>query len=463
MGKNVSGAGSSGYRGVMLVCWFSSGLVSLMSSALNLALPGISADFSLGASGSGWIATSYMLTTAIFQIPAARLADIVGRRTIFIGGLAVFFVCSLLSGFVPSGSGLIGLRGMTGIGSAMMFSTNIAIMTAAVPVEKRGWALGIHTAFVYFSLAAGPFVGGLLTQILDWRSIFFLAAGIGFFVLWAAIVSIRDNWRSGGSRRFDYAGAVVYAAGLFALIYGFSRLPSVAGFVILAVGVLTLTFFTMLERRREQPLFNVNIFFTNRLFRHASFSALVNYAATASISFMLSLYLQYTRGLSPLGAGAVLIGQSLVMAVVSIWSGRLSDRLSAPKMAATGMAITAAGLLGLCFLGEATPFAYIIGTLAVVGFGFGIFSSPNMNVIMSSVRKEEYGLASASTGTVRLVGQAFNMGLAMMAMSITIGSAPLWVDGGRLLIDAMRITFVVSAVLCSVGVYSSSVRKKNTL
>ena len=189
-------------------------------------------------------------------------------------------------------------------------------------------------------------------------------------------------------------------------------------------------------------------------------SALINYAATASISFMLSLYLQYARGLSPIGAGAILIGQSLVMALVSIWAGRLSDRFPATKMASTGMAVISAGLIGLCFLGQTTPFAYIIIALAIIGFGFGIFSSPNMNVIMSSVKKEEYGLASASTGTVRLVGQAFSMGLAMMAMSITIGNTPISAATGPGLISGMRITFIISAALCALGTYSSSIRKK---
>ncbi len=460
MDMHISDLNRQGYKTVMLVCWLSSALVSLMSSALNLALPYINADFSLSASESGWIATSYMLTTAIFQIPAARLADIVGRRTVFISGLAVFSMCSLMSGFAPSGSSLIALRALSGVGSAMMFSTNIAIMTAAVPAEKRGWALGIHTAFVYFSLAAGPFVGGLLTQTLDWHSIFFIPAAIGLMVFPAAIFSMKDNWKSSGGGRFDYAGAAIYAAGLFALIYGFSRLPSATGFIILAAGIPTLAFFTFFERRSRHPVFDVRIFFTNRLFRHASFSALINYAATASISFMLSLYLQYIRGLSPLGAGTVLIGQSLVMALVSIWSGRLSDKLPATKMASAGMAVITAGLVGLCFLDHTTPFVYIIGILAVIGFGFGIFSSPNMNVIMGSVQKEEYGLASASTGTVRLVGQAFSMGLAMMAMSITIGDNPLSPGTGAQLMSSMRVTFIVSAILCAFGVYSSSIRKK---
>jgi MFS family permease len=431
-----------------------------MTSALNLALPYINADFSLSTSELGWITTSYMLTTAIFQIPAARIADIIGRRTVFVAGLVVFVVCSLMSGFAPSGGTLIAMRALTGVGSAMMFSTNIAIMTAAVPTNKRGWALGMHTASVYFSLAAGPFVGGLLTQTLGWHSIFFLSTGISFMVLLGAVFSIKDNWRSDGSRKFDYAGAIVYAGGLFALIYGFSELPSLHGFIILAVGIITLIFFTLHERRHSRPLFNVNIFFTNRLFKHASLSALINYAATASIAFMLSLYLQYTRGLSPIGAGAILIGQSLVMAFVSMWSGSLSDRISAPKMASTGMAIVAAGLIGFCFLSETTPFVYIIGILVVIGFGFGIFSSPNMNVIMSSVKPEEYGLASASTGTVRLVGQAFSMGLAMMAISITIGDTSSFADNGHSLMSSMRTTFIISAILCSIGVYSSSRRKK---
>ncbi len=448
------------YKPVLFVTCLSASLVPLMGSALNLALPYINEDFSLHAAASGWIMASYLLSTAIFQIPCARLADIFGRRKLFILGVLLFFVFSVCCGLARSGWELIAYRFLSGIGSSMMFATNMAILTAVVPAEKRGWALGLNAGTVYFSLAVGPFVGGFLTQWLGWHSIFFLAAGMSLVVLIGALTLVKYEWKSPDSRSFDYGGALVYAIGLSALIYGFSKLPLVWGFILAGVGIAVLVFFTVYERKLEHPVFNVHIFFRNRVFTHASLSALINYAATTSIAFMLSLYLQYVRGLTPTQAGGILVGQSLIMAIVSLYSGKLSDRVPATKLAASGMMIIAVGLIALCFLSDTTGYVYIFGVLAWIGLGFGIFSSPNTNVIMSSVQKSEYGQASATTGTMRLVGQAFSMGLAMMTMSLTMGDTPLSSDVSPQLIDSIRIAFVISALLCLFGVYSSSIGRK---
>ena len=451
---------NNNYKSVMLVTCLSAALVPLMGSALNLALPYINEEFSLSATTSGWIATSYMLSTAIFQIPCARLADIVGRQKVFIAGLMVFCLFSVLSGLAGSATTLITYRALSGIGSAMIFSTNVAILTSAVPAEKRGWALGINSATVYFSLAAGPFIGGFVTQWVGWHGIFFLAAALGVFALAGSFLYVKDDWHSEQSRKFDLVGSIIYAAGLFSLIYGFSNLPKLHGFLLLAAGIIILTLFVFYEKRQEFPVFNVKIFLGNRVFKHASISALINYSATASISFMLSLYLQYVRGLTPMQAGSILVGQSFVMAIVSLWAGRMSDRLEPRKMAAAGMLIVALGLIMLCFLTQTTSFWFIFAILAVIGFGFGIFSSPNMNIIMSSVSREQYGLASATTGTMRQVGQAFSMGLAMMAISIMVGNVPITPAVHTQFIDSIRIAFIISSALCLYGVYSSSVRNK---
>lgn len=450
---------SANYKTILFVTCLSASLVPLMGSALNLALPYINNDFSLNASASGWIMASYLLSTAIFQIPAARLADIFGRRKIFMLGVALFLICSILCGLSYSGFSLILFRFLSGIGSSMMFATNMAIITAVVPPDKRGWALGINSGTVYFSLAVGPFVGGFLTQWLGWHSIFFLAAIMSALVLVGSFLLIKQEWKNDSGQSFDYQGTIVYAAGLSSLIYGFSQLPHLLGFILTGMGIIILTFFTWFERRQEQPVFNVNILFRNRVFKHASISALINYSATTSISFMLSLYLQYVRGLTPTEAGLILVAQSFIQALVSLQSGKLSDKIPATRLAAIGMGIITFGLICLCFLSQTTSYIYIFIVLGFIGLGFGTFSSPNTNVIMSSVQKEEYGLASATTGTMRLVGQSFSMGLAMMAMSLMIGKIPLSPEISPQLISSIRITFVISALLCLFGVYSSSRRK----
>ncbi|WP_165021018.1 MFS transporter [Dysgonomonas sp. ZJ279] len=444
---------------LFIICLAAS-LVPFMGSALNLALPYINEDLSLSAVMSGWVPTSYMLSTAILQIPFARMADMVGRRKVFLAGVTILTIFSVLSGFATTGVSLIIYRFLAGIGSAMMFGTSTAILTASVPNEKRGQALGVIAATVYFSLAAGPFVGGILTQYFNWHSIFFVSAALSFIVALGGYVIIKDDWKEETKTKFDFVGSLLFVAGLSSLIYGFSRLPHTQGFILIGLGVIVLLYFSHYEKKQEYPVFNIRIFLGNRVFRLSSLSALINYSATFAISFMLSLYLQYVRGLSPRDAGLILITQSVIQAVVSLKSGRLSDKMSATFLASLGMAIIALGLFGLCFISETTNLYYIGAILLLLGLGFGIFSSPNTNIIMSSVEREYYGFASATMGTMRLVGQAFSMGIAIMAISIFIGNVKITPAVHTELIGSMRITFIICLALCLFGVYASLVREK---
>jgi len=445
---------------ILFVICLSSSLVPFMGAALNLALPYINSDFSISASVSGWIPTSYMLSTAIFQIPAAKVADMLGRRKVFIWGIILFILFSLLSGIATSAESLIVYRFLSGIGSAMMFGTSAAILMSAIPVEKRGQALGINTAVVYISLAAGPLLGGLLTQYLGWHSIFFMAAFMALLVLVGTFVAIKEDWKDEANQPFDYVGSILYALGLSAIIYGFSILPDKTGIVVLVIGIVLILTFAIYEKRQAAPVFNIRLFLENRVFKYSSLSALINYSATFAISFMLSLYLQYVRGLSPRDAGLILIVQSVMMAITTFFSGRLSDKVSPSFLATLGMFVIFVGLVGLCFITETTNFYLIIGLLLLIGFGFGVFSSPNMNILMSSVEKKYYGLASATAGTMRLVGQSLSMGIAMMAISMQLGGVKFSADVHNELMISMRITFIICSVLCLFGVYASSVRTK---
>lgn len=460
--ENEQSKGSN-INAVLFVICLSSSLVPFMGSALNLALPYINDDFSINASLSGWIPTSYMLSTAIFQIPCAKLADMIGRRTVFIWGLILFILFSVLSGLAFSAESLIIYRFLSGIGSAMIFGTSAAILMSAIPLEKRGQALGINAATVYSALAAGPFLGGILTQYLGWQSIFYISAFIAFFVLVGAFWAIKEDWKESKKQKFDVIGSVLYALGLSGIIYGFASLPHVSGFLLLIIGVLVVLFFSVYEKKQSNPVFNVKVFLQNKVFKYSSISALINYSATFAISFMLSLYLQYVRGLSPRDAGLILIVQSLMMAVVSFASGKLSDKMSSSFLATLGMFIIFVGLIGLCFIGEDTNFYYIIALLILIGFGFGVFSSPNMNILMSSVDKQYYGFASATAGTMRLVGQSLSMGIAMMAISVQIGDIKFSSAVHAELMYSMRITFIICSALCLFGVYASSVSKDKEL
>lgn len=447
-------------KALLFIICLGSSLVPFISSALNLALPYINKDLSLDAIASGWVATSYMLSTAIFQIPFARIADMAGRKKVFMGGVMIVSVFSILSGLATTGAALIAYRFLAGIGSAMMFGTNTAILTSSIPAHKRGKAMGILTAAVYFSLAAGPFIGGMLTQYYDWHSIFFVSAFISLAVLAGGHFIIREDWKEEVKTEFDFSGSTLFAVGLSALIYGFTVLPHVMGFIFTGVGIVVLLFFAYYEKMVIYPVFNIHIFLQNKVFSMSSLSALINYAATFAISFMLSLYLQYVRGLSPRDAGLILVIQSVVQAVASLKSGSLSDKRPPAFLATLGMGIIAVGLVGLCFITENTSYYFIGGMMILLGLGFGIFSSPNTNIIMSSVEKKHYGLASATMGTMRLTGQSLSMGIAIMAISVMIGDINLSLAPHPQFIGSMRVTFIIFFLLCIFGAYASFVRGK---
>ncbi|GHT46716.1 MFS transporter [Bacteroidia bacterium] len=431
-----------------------------MGSAINLALPQIGAAFSMKAVSLSWIATSYLIVSAIFQVPFARLGDLIGRKKVFISGIFVFGLSTFLCGMSSSGTTLIIFRALSGLGAAMLFGTNMAILTAIFPPEERGKAIGINTAIVYFALASGPFFGGMLTHYFGWQSLFYSMGVLGFIIAVYSPFIIKGEWIESKGERFDYMGTVIYATGLFGLIFGFSELPDPLSFIWIAVGIIAFVFFVLYELKQKQPVFNVRIFSGNKVFGLSSLSALLNYACTAAIAFMLSLYLQYVRGFDARHAGLILIVQAAVQCVVSLYAGKLSGKIHPTILATTGMGIILLGLCGLIFLSTSTPIVFLIILLTLLGLGFGLFSSPNATVIMGSVEKKYFGQASATMGTMRLTGQAFSMGIAMMALSLHIGNQVIVPELHALFMKSLHITFIICALLSSIGIYASSFRTK---
>ncbi|NLB63179.1 MAG: MFS transporter [Fibrobacter sp.] len=442
----------------LLVINISAFLVPFMGSSLNLALPQIGEAFNMKAVTLTWMATAYLISTAIFQIPLAKIADIRGRRKVFIWGVFLFTLCTIASGLSTSGEMLIAMRFLSGIGAAMLMGTNMAILTALVPPSKRGKALGVNVSVVYAALAAGPFFGGIITQIFGWRGIFFVVAAVGLVILALSKSCLKGEWTEAKGEKFDLLGSIFYGIGLASLIFGFSNLPKTLGIVFLLTGLAFFVIFIVYERRQQFPVFNVRLFTRNRTFALSSFAALINYSATAAIAFMLSLYLQAVRGLEPSTAGLILISQAVVQSFFSIVVGNLSHKFSPSKMATTGMAIIVVGLIGLTFISPTTHFAYIMFLLMLLGTGFGVFSSPNTNVIMSSVEKKEYTQASAATGTMRLTGNAISMGIASMSISFFMGNEKIVPALFGEFLQSMRMAFMVFAVLCLIGVFASTAR-----
>jgi EmrB/QacA subfamily drug resistance transporter len=447
-------------RSVLTVTSFASFLTPFMGSSVNLALPAIGSEFGLNAITLNWVISSYLLSTAMFLLPAGRAGDILGRKKVFTAGVFLFTLTLFMLSFTPGIKYLIVLRVIQGIASAMVFGTNMAILTAVFPAGERGRAMGINVTSVYTGLASGPFLGGMLTRYLGWRSIFAVLIPMGIVSLVLIKLKIKEEWRDSHGESFDLPGAVTIGLALAAIMFGFSKLPGRAGWVITLLGILLVPLFFYIEKRSSSPVFDVSLLYKNRIFAFSSLAALIHYAATSAIGFFLSLYLQYIKGMGPRDAGFILMSWPLIMALLSPVAGKLSDKLNPGRMASSGMALTSAGLLLFCTVSEDTAIIYIILILVLIGTGFGLFSSPNSNAIMSSVEKKQLGNASGMTGTVRMVGQTMSMGIAMMLIALYMGQEKITPQNHAQFLASMRTGFIIFSALCIVGVFASLQRNK---
>ena len=440
---------------VLLVATTAGFLTTFMVTAVNIALPAIHAEWNISAVTLGWIPLAYMLTGAALLMPAGRMADFVGRKRFFGIGMAAFTVLSLAAALAPSASVLIVLRLLQGAAVAMLFSCTVAMVTLAHPRESRGKALGLQVAGVYLGSTLGPVVGGVITQNLGWRYIFvFVGAASALNCVLIASQLRGIEWREPKQAPFDVAGSLVWAVSLTALLIGFSRLPGLLGWVLVAVALLGIAGFFWWETRAADPVLNVDLIRGNRVFAYSNAATFINYAATAAMTFLMSLYLQFNKGLSPDLAGLVLVSNAAVQTLFSPVAGRLSDRVSPRYVASAGMALCVLALAAFIFLGGNTHYWYIITVLCVLGVGFAFFSTPIIHSIMGSVDQRFTGVASATIATMRMTGQNISLGLATLVLAVVVGSQAI---GPANVLTTVRITFAVFAGLCVLGVAASLV------
>jgi EmrB/QacA subfamily drug resistance transporter len=447
-------------KSALLVATLSSFMGPFIISSVNVALPAIQQEFSADAVLLSWVATALLLAVAVLLIPMGKLGDIYGRKKIFTLGLAVYTLASLLGAFSISMTMLIAVRVFQGFGAAMFVTTGMAILTSVFPPKRRGRAIGIYVAAVYIGLSVGPFAGGFLTQYLGWRSIFGVVVPFGMISVWVTLQHLKDEWADAKGEKFDLTGSLLYAVSVFMLVYGASLLPQLQAVYFIVTGVITTAIFVWLELYTPQPVFEIRLFSGNQLFAFSSLAALINYAATFAVTFLLSLYLQYIKGFDPRTAGTILVAQPVVMAFFSPLAGRLSDRIEPRFISSAGMALTAMGLLLFSRVGTATGIIYIVATLMMLGFGFALFSSPNMNAIMGSVEKKYFGIASGTVAAMRLLGQMTSMAIAMVIFAVFIGREQITPSNYELFLKSLKLSFLIFAFLCVLGIFFSITRGK---
>jgi MFS family permease len=443
---------------VLAVATLGGFLVTFMSSAVNIALPLIQEEFHVSAVLLSWLSLSYILVAGATLLPMGRVADLYGRMRLFEYSMAVFAVISFASAFAPSAGVLLVLRAVQGLGLAIGSATSTALVILAYPPEFRGRALGLNVAGIYLGLTLGPVLGGLIVHNLGWRSLFLVVGSLALLNVALPLWKLRHiDWREPKKAPFDAVGAVLYAVGLTAVLLGFSLLPGIRGIVLIPAGIAGLVLFLWWETRVAEPLLSVDLLRHSRVFTFSIVATFANYAGSSAMIFLMSLYLQYSRGLNAQTAGFVLVTGAFVQVVAAPMVGRLADRVEARYVASGGMALSALGLLGLSFVGTETPYWYIIVLLCVCGLGMSFFSTPNTHAIMGSVEMRFVGVASATIATMRHAGHNMSQGVATLILAIEVGRQAIQPADYPKVLTSVRLSFLIFAVLCALGVGASMV------
>jgi EmrB/QacA subfamily drug resistance transporter len=396
-------------------------------SVVNAILPIIADAFGTDLSSIEWVVTSYLLVQSAMLLTFGRLGDIWGHRRLYLIGLGTFVVSSVLCALATSTPLMVGARAIQAAGASMIFATLAPLLIALFPPEQRGRAIGIQATIIYLGLATGAPLGGWLTGLLGWQSVFLVNVPLGLLALvlgWRVPMPVVPSARRDS---FDLAGAAIYVLGLGLLLlglnqghaWGWSSGPVLGS---LLLGAALLAVWVIVELRVPSPMLDL------RLFQHASFAApvvsnVLSYAAAIFTTFLLPFALIQGRGLSPAQVGLILTCQPVVMALTASVSGALSDRVGTRVPSTLGMVILSAGIFLLSRLDAATPIEQIGAILLLTGLGIGLFTSPNSSAVLGAVPPDRRGVASGVLGTARTLGMVAGVGVAGAVYATALGIA----------------------------------------
>lgn len=428
-------------------------MAPFMLTAVGVALPTLGRDLNASAVQLGLVEQLYALSLAMTMLAFGRLGDLKGQGRVFLAGLVVFTTMTASLGLTRSMEMIMIQRFFQGLGGAMVLSGSLALVAAAYPPEVRGRMIGLVSASTYAGLSCGPVIGGFMTTHFGWRSVFLLSAPLG---LAAVLLCLAGVPLSGADREepMDWRGALLFGLAVGLVMLGAAHAREVpAGPLMIVSGLVVFGFFAALERRLEHPLLDLRMFAGNRYLSLSCLAALGNYAATFGITFLMSLYLQFAKGLSARQAGFVLLAQPVMQVLFAPLSGRLADRFEPAKLATLGMLLSACGLLlAAATTGPDTALWVLVPELMLIGAGFGLFIAPNTTAIMGSVDRGRLGLASGLIGVMRTLGMAANLTCVAFIFSLFLGDAAVTPQTLPAFLDALRAGLVLSAVLACLGV-----------
>ena len=447
----------------LLIFCMGSFLIPLTMSAVPIAIPALAKELSANAIYVSWIPVSFVLSNLIFLLPAGRLADIYGRRRIYLLGNAVFALASLLAGLAQSIEMLLLFRLLQGVGAAMFFSTGMAIISTVFREHGRGAALGWVVSSVYTGLLCGPLIGGWLSDTLGWRAVFIFPLPFIFACLLLGLLKMKGEWFGDAKQGFDWLGSFWVMGIILSTFIGLSHLHQLRGQVVLLFAVVCFFVFFQHCRRATYPLVPLAIFRRNTLFTRSLLSSVCMYSGTYAFVFIMALYLQLNRGLSATSAGQLMMVQAIFMVLLAPISGRLSDRFQARFIATLGCLLNVIGFVLLCFLDENMSLSLIALALAVIGLGFGLFSTPNNSTALGAVNENNLSIASSLTNQARLSGQMISTALASLLLTIFIGNQEILPDQYLAFEQVVKWIVYISLILTALGTFFSYTRGNATL
>ncbi len=435
-------------------------IAPLGMASVNVAIPALADELQASAIKVAWLPTIYILSSVAFMLPLGKLADNYGRKRVFVLGLSLNAIAAAMCAIATNIDWILFWRFTQGIAGAMIFGVGVAIITSVTPANKRGTALGTVAACVYVGLTLAPAVGGWLTEWLGWRAVFYFQLPFVLGLLVFIKVKLHGEWKNDKHSRFDWFGSSLFILFSCSLVFGLSKLPSLLGIGIMLISLLSLIAFIFHQSRVKNPLIRVQMFRESRVFSLSLSTSFLMYASNFAIVFLLSLYLQYIRGFGPAQAGQILLLQALLMALIAPVAGKLTDRFQARIVATAGCAIVALGFLFLNQIDINTSATYIGGSLAVIGLGFGLFSTPNNSAILGSVKEQEVGVASASMNLSRTIGNLIGMSLVNLMMHYYIGDTTFTPEQNPALMSTVSLALMMSLSFVTIACLLSAVRGK---
>ena len=445
-------------------------LVPMAMSAVNLALPSIAEDLLVDAVLLSWIPSAPLWGSVVLMLPISRLADIWGRKRVHLLGLCLYAFSSLAVVWIDSIEWLLVFRVIQGLASSFIFATAMAMVAILAGTKRRGMFLGIISTSVYLGLTTGPAAGGLLTEWLGWRSVFWLPVpGICLafgLIAWfmphePKLVGSEESSQYSMRQRFDVTGSLLFSLSISCLFFGVTGLPD-AGFIVLLVAGLGLSVgFVYQQRRASVPLIRIDALSQNRIFNRSMLASLFMYGASFPVLFIVSLYLQYIQGLSPGDAGKVVLLQALLTACIAPIAGRLSDKYDPRILATTGCGLYILGFVLLFFVGMQTPLWQVKTGLCLLGVGFGLFSSPNNNAAISSVDPSRLGIASGLLNLARTGGNMFSTAIMVVIFNYYFADQIIQPEHYSELLTVVRITLLLGVLYALLGGYFSLTRGRN--